>query len=86
MELYQASQIDKPIDILKINLYICYRFLVDKEGKPIKRFAPNDDPVVMEPDIKAALYAASQNHKQWCTIVSGHFLLDNFFSLQLKAN
>lgn len=40
------------IDAIKWNFT---KFLVDKEGKPIKRFAPNDDPVVMEPDIKAAL-------------------------------
>lgn len=31
------------------------KFLVDKSGKPIKRFGPKDNPNSMEPDIKAAL-------------------------------
>lgn len=31
------------------------KFLVNKEGVPIKRFAPQDEPKTIEPDIKAAL-------------------------------
>ena len=33
------------------------KFLVGKDGKVIKRFAPNDEPDAMRPDIEAALAA-----------------------------
>jgi len=28
------------------------KFLVDKNGKPVKRYAPNEEPVKIEPDIQ----------------------------------
>jgi len=34
------------------------KFLVGRDGKVIKRFAPNDDPEKLRPDIEAALGAA----------------------------
>ncbi len=39
------------------------KFLVDKDGKPIKRFAPTTGPAKIEPDISSLVAAAQEDVK-----------------------
>ena len=45
----------RPCSGLLTNARDYSKFLVDREGHPVKRFGPLDDPLTFEKDIKEAL-------------------------------